>query len=239
MPPDNDSTLPLQRGPLWRRAFVLLLLCLVLAALASSDSLHTKLLEFLTICEQLIKQNPITGALLFVGFAAVSAMLAFVSVAAIVPVAVYTWGEPLSALLLWSGWLLGGLFSYLIGRFLGRPIVLWLTNNAGMARLEKHLRRNASLPLVLLFQLALPSEIPGYVLGMTNYAFPRYLLSLGLAELPYALLTIHLSASFVERRSGLVMVIGVSLMALSIVAFVLLRRQLLKRDLQTSADVGA
>ncbi len=202
------------------------LLCVTLAMLAQSDVLHMALLELLEACQEVVTDNPVTGALLFVGFAALSAMLAFVSVAVIVPVAVYTWGEPLSAALLWSGWLLGGVISYCVGRFLGRPIVTWLTANTSLLQLERYLRRDSAFYLVLLFQLALPSEIPGYVLGLMRYHPGRYLLSLGLAELPYALLTIHLGASFVERHSGVVLWLGLLLLALSISAFMLLRRRL-------------
>jgi uncharacterized membrane protein YdjX (TVP38/TMEM64 family) len=79
---------------------------------------------------------------------------------------------------------------------------------------------------VLLFQLALPSEIPGYVLGLVKYNFARYCLSLGLAELPYALLTVYLGASFLERRGGVVLGIGLLLTLLSIVAFIALRKKI-------------
>lgn len=226
----HKSALPLQRGQVWRRAIVLGLLCVGLALLANSDALHGALMELLEVCQQMIADNPITGAVLFVGFAALSAMLAFVSVAVIVPVAVYTWGEPFSALLLWSGWLLGGVIAYSVGRFLGRPIVAWLSANAGLRQLEHYLRRDSAFFLVLLFQLALPSEIPGYLLGVTRYHPGRYLLSLGLAELPYALLTIHLGASFVERHSGVVLWFGLLLLALSISAFILLRKHITVAD---------
>lgn len=229
----QKSALPLHRGQMWRRAVALGLLCVALAMLARSDVLHMALLELLEVCQQVITDNPVTGALLFVGFAALSAMLAFVSVAVIVPVAVYTWGEPLSAALLWSGWLLGGVIAYSIGRFLGRPIVTWLTANTGLRQLERYLRRDSAFFLVLLFQLALPSEIPGYVLGLMKYHPGRYLLSLGLAELPYALLTIRLGASFVERHSGVVLWVGLLLLALSISAFMMLRKRLLANDVET------
>jgi uncharacterized membrane protein YdjX (TVP38/TMEM64 family) len=228
--PQEQSALPGQRGQVWRRAVALGLLCVALAMLARSEVLHAALLELLAVCQQVITDNPVTGALLFVGFAALSAMLAFVSVAVIVPIAVYTWGEPLSALLLWSGWLLGGVIAYCIGRFLGRPIVTWLAANAGLRQLERYLHRDSGFFLVLLFQLALPSEIPGYVLGLISYHPGRYLLSLGLAELPFALLTIHLGASFVERHSGVVLWVGLLLLALSISAFMLLRKRLLASD---------
>jgi len=222
--------LSLQRGSAWRRAFTLSLLCVALAVLASSDTLHAALLVVIDACQQLITSNPYAGAALFVGVAAVSAMLAFVSVAVLVPVAVYAWGQPLSMLLLWSGWLLGGFLSYAVGRYLGRPIVRWLTAERGLPTLERYLRHDTPWPLVLLFQLALPSEIPGYVLGLAKYSFARYCLSLGLAELPYALLTVYLGASFLERRSGVVLGVGVLLMSLSIAAFAVLRRRLSAAD---------
>lgn len=215
---------------MWRRAVALGLLCVALAMLARSDVLHTALLELLTVCQQVITGHSVTGALLFVGLAALSAMLAFVSVAVMVPVAVYTWGEPLSAALLWSGWLLGGVMAYSIGRFLGRTMATWLTATVDLRRLERYLQRDSAFLLVLLLQLALPSEIPGYVLGLMRYHPGRYLLSLGLAELPYALLTIHLGASFVERHSGVVLGVGLLLLALSISAFALLRRRLTTSD---------
>lgn len=226
----HSLQLSLHHGSVWRRVFILSLLCVALAALARSDTLHSALLVVIDACQQLIANNPYAGAALFVGVAAVSAMLAFVSVAVLVPVAVYAWGQPLSMLLLWGGWLLGGFLSYAVGRYLGRPIVQWLTAERGLPTLERHFRRDTPWPLVLLFQLAMPSEIPGYVLGLVKYGFLRYCLSLALAELPYAVLTVYLGASFLERRGGVVLGIGVILMSLSIAAFAVLRRRLSTAD---------
>lgn len=218
--------LRLPHGSVWRRIIIFALLCAVLAALAKSDTLHAALLVLIEACQELIARHPAAGAALFVAVAAVSAMFAFVSVAVLVPVAVYAWGQPLSLVLLWGGWLLGGILAYSVGRHLGRPIVQWLTADRGLPVLERHLRRETPLALVLLFQLALPSEIPGYVLGLVKYSFARYCLSLSVAELPYALLTVYLGASFLERRGGVVLGVGLLLTLLSIAAFIMLRRQL-------------
>ena len=78
--------------------------------------------------------------------------------------------------------------------------------------------------LVLLLQLALPSEIPGYVLGLARYSFPRYLLALSLAELPYTVATVYLGTAFLERRGAVILAAGLSVALLSVVAFYLLRR---------------
>jgi uncharacterized membrane protein YdjX (TVP38/TMEM64 family) len=198
----------------------------VLAWLAASDRLREVVLVVLAVCQQVIGEHKILGAFLFVALAALSALLAFVSTAVLVPVATYTWGEPLAMLLLWVGWWLGGLCAYSIGRYLGQPVVAWLTKRSASLQLERYMAHRSSFAIVLLFQLALPSEIPGYVLGTLRYPLPRYLLSLALAELPYALLTVHLGASFVAGKSAFVMQIGLLLVMLSVAAMIVLRRKL-------------
>ena len=212
----------------WRRAAILAFACGVLAAVASSDVLHTALIDVLEAIEELIAQSPVIGASLFVVFAALSAMLAFVSIAFIVPVAVFTWGEPLSMLLLWIGWILGGSCSYGIGRFLGRAVVRWLMADAALHRLENRVQQGSPFGLVILFQLALPSEIPGYLLGLVRYSFPKYLLALGLAELPYTVATVYLGVNFVERRGGMVLGVGIAIVSLSVAAFYFLRRKFVR-----------
>ena len=144
----------------------------------------------------------------------------------IVPVAVYTWGQATSILLLWFGWMLGGVFAYGIARLLGHTVVRWLTAEAGLKRLESRISRSTPFSLVLLLQLALPSEIPGYLLGLVRYPLFRYLAALALAELPYAIATVLLGASFLERRSYLLLALGLVLVAGSLFAFQRLRGRL-------------
>lgn len=215
-----------QRGVVWRRAAILALLCVALAALAASATLHAALLEVLVASKDVIVGHPVQGALLFVLLAAVSAMFAFVSIAIIVPVAVFAWGAPLSMLLLWLGWILGGTTAYGIARFLGRPVVRWLTAATTLRRVERRLHADTPFSLILLFQLGLPSEIPGYVLGLARYPFGKYLLALALAELPYTIATVYLGAGFVGAQSGVVLAVGLSIATLSVGAFYFLRKRM-------------
>lgn len=214
-----------QRGAVWRRAAFLALLCVVLAALAASADVHQALLAVLEASREVIVAHPVSGALLFVLLAAVSAMFAFVSIAVVVPLAVYVWGNALSLLLLWAGWTLGGAAAYVIARYLGRPVVLWLTDRT-LGRIERYLGPKTPLRFVLLFQLGLPSEIPGYVLGLVKYPFGKFMLALALAELPYTVATVYLGAGFVSAKSGVVLAVGFALIGLSVGAFYVLRRHL-------------
>jgi uncharacterized membrane protein YdjX (TVP38/TMEM64 family) len=223
----STADLPAQHRRVWRRAAILAFVFIVLAAAASSDVLHAALIDVLEVTEALIARSPIIGVSLFILFAALSAMLAFVSIAFIVPAAVYAWGEPLSLLFLWVGWILGGCCTYGIGRFLGRAVVRWLMADAALHRIEYRVQQGSPFILVLLFQLALPSEIPGYLLGLVRYSFPKFLLALGLAELPYTVGTVYLGASFVEGRGGMVLGVGIATVALSIAAFYIMRKALM------------
>src|SRR3972149_7138888 len=92
----------------WTRGLGFVLLCIGLLVVTSSDALHDALIRMLAVTETLIDAYPLAGMLFVILFAAAAAMLAFVSTAVIVPVAVYRWGAPISVLLLWVGWAPGG-----------------------------------------------------------------------------------------------------------------------------------
>jgi uncharacterized membrane protein YdjX (TVP38/TMEM64 family) len=210
----------------WTRVLILALLFAGVMIVTMSDTLYSALVVLLAAVEEIITAHPVSGASLFVAFAALSAMLAFVSTALITPVAVHTWGEPLSLLLLWSGWTLGGVCSYGIGRYLGRPVVASLTSGALLSRYEKQISMQAPFGLVLLFQMALPSEVPGYLLGLVRYRFAKFVTALSLAELPFALATIYLGASFIERRALVFLAVGALVVVFSVWTFYRLQKRL-------------
>ena len=213
-----------QHAVVWRRAAFLALLCIALAAITASTDLHVALLEVLAASRDLIVGHPVLGALLFVLLGAVSAMFFFFSSAILVPVAVYAWGELLTMLMLWLGWTLGGGVAYGIARYFGRPVVRWLMVDRALRRIERRIRPDTPFKYVLLFQLGLPSEIPGYILGLVKYPFGKFLLARALAELPFTIATIYLGAGIVSARSGLLLAVGLAIAALSVVSFYLLRR---------------
>jgi uncharacterized membrane protein YdjX (TVP38/TMEM64 family) len=135
-------------------------------------------------------------------------MIAFFSTALITPVAVETWGAGTSIALLWLGWLLGGMCAYGVGRTLGRGVVRTLTSRDALDRFEHRISNRTPFGVVFLFQLAMPSEVPGYVLGVARYAFLKYILILGMVELPFAVGTVHLGASFLAQRTAVLIAIG-------------------------------
>ena len=203
----------------YRRVAVLLILCLALAWAASSSTLHDALIGVLVATQELIHAHPFFGASMFIVIAAVSAMFTFASIAILVPAAVFTWGTGAAIVALWLGWIAGGIGTYAIGRHLGRPAVRWLISGEALQRLESRIPPAAPFPLILLLQIALPSEIVGYVLGLARYPFLRYAAALALAELPYTLATMYLGNSFIEGRGRMILGIGAAIATLSLLTW--------------------
>ena len=212
-------------GRRWWRAGALLAIIVLAAVALSLDAIHEPLLGLLNAAGPVIAAHPRLGAVLFVALSALSAMLAFFSSALLVPVALVVWDRWTTIALLWLGWLLGGVLAYGIGRVLGRPLI----NTVGSARLIAFYQRRVSagmrFPTVLLLQFALPSEIPGYLLGILRVRFRTYIAALALVELPYAVGTVLLGESIVQQRAGWLVVLGAAGVGVTVLAAYLLRRR--------------
>jgi uncharacterized membrane protein YdjX (TVP38/TMEM64 family) len=152
----------------------------------------------------------------FVGIAMLSAMLAFFSSAIFVPIAIYAWGNAIAFVLLWLGWLLGGVASFCIGRFLGRRVAAALIGEEKIAGWQSQLGERSRFVHVLLFQAVVPSEIPGYVLGILRYRFSLYLLALAVTELPYVVGVVYLGEHFLKGQSMVILLLGIAVVLLAI-----------------------
>ena len=193
------------------RRLALVVAALLLAGLAaSSGGLHQRIVHLVKLGDPIITQHPISGAFLFVGLAALSAILVFFSSVVLVPFGVHVWGEAVCFLLLWIGWFLGGTLSYAIGRLLGWPIVRWVLSRDIAAEYEARIPASRPFLAVLLAQLALPSEGVGYICGLLKVRPLTYLGALALAEVPYALGTVLLGAAFFERQYPLLIAVALA-----------------------------
>lgn len=227
--PSTPPAMPDHHPLTSRRVLLVAALAGLLALGLFAEPARGPMLRLAATIQGMAAAHPLPAMLLVVLFAAASAMLAFVSTAAIAPFLAASFGAPVAGLLLWTGWLLGGAVAYTVGRRLGRRVIHRLVAPAQLARYEEFVSHRAPFGLVLLFQLALPSEIPGYLLGLVHYSFPRYLASLALAELPWALVTVYLGAGVMERQVGLVAGVGVVAVAASALNYRLLHRRM-RRD---------
>jgi uncharacterized membrane protein YdjX (TVP38/TMEM64 family) len=211
-----------------RKLGALALMVGVAIILAASARLHHVSEEIVTALGSLIARHPGWGVLAFIGLAGLSAMMAFVTSVVLVPVAVHHWGLVITALLLWIGWLIGGAGAYAIGRYLGGPAVRRLVGTDRTRYFEEQITARAPFLVVFLFQIALQSEIPAYVLGMARYPLPRYLLALSAAELPFAVGAVLLGSGFLNRQYWLMGGVGLAGIAVVSLAIGALHRRLPK-----------
>ena len=184
--------------------------------ISGSETLHNKIEDVIIWAEVVISKSPLLGMLIFVLLAMLSAMVAFFSSALLAPIAIYAWGSASCLLLLWVGWLLGGIASFCIGRFFGRSAAALIISEEKIDGWEQQLRERNRFIYVLVFQAVIPSEIPGYVLGILRYRFLHYLAALAIAELPYAIAVVYLGQSFLQGNAIVFVAIGVAVIVLGV-----------------------
>ncbi len=204
----------------------LALVALAAAALLYADPVYGALQSLLDRAGPVIRAHPVAGVAVFVLLSALSAVLAFFSSAALVPVAIVAWGPAVSALLLWAGWWIGGTLAYGIGHLFGRPLLRGRRIAQVVDTYRARLQGRPGFGLVLLLQLALPSEVPGYLCGLLGVPLRTYALALAVAELPFAAGTVLLGDGLVRRNAPLLL--GVALLggAAMLAAGALLRRRM-------------
>jgi uncharacterized membrane protein YdjX (TVP38/TMEM64 family) len=209
-----------------RRVILFLVIVAAVVAITTSDVVHQAFVDTLAIAERLMRAYPRAGMAIFVVLGALSAMLSFFSSSALVPVGVFVWGPTTTALLLWTGGVIGGILGYWFARTLGRGIVKRLVPAAPFRRYETFFRTRAHWRTVFLFRIALQSELPSYVLGVLRYPFPRYLPMIVLGELPFVLLAVYLGESLLERDVWYFLFALLMGVGLTVIAFRALQREM-------------
>ncbi len=199
---------------LQRHVVIVGVLILVVGLVAASDTLHDKADALFVWAEGVVALSPRLGMVVFVLLAMLSAMAAFFSSAVFAPVAVLAWGKGVTAILLWLGWLLGGVASFCVGRFLGRGVAAMIIGEEKIAGWQSQLSQRTRFIHVLLFQAAVPSEIPGYVLGILRYRFSFYVVALALTELPYVIGVVFLGEFFLQGQATVFIILGFIVIAL-------------------------
>jgi uncharacterized membrane protein YdjX (TVP38/TMEM64 family) len=203
-----------------------LLVAVVLLAgfVVASDRLHGELAGLVAWAERLIARAPVAGAAVFIVLTMLSAMLAFFSTGLLAPVAIAAWGTTGTLVLLWVGWLLGGVLTYAVGRYLGRSVAGVFVRRETLDHWEAFVRDRSHVTHLLLFQIAMPSEVLGYVLGLLRYRLRTYLGVLSITEIPYALAVVYLGESFLAGDAVRFVAIGLATVALSLGLYALLTR---------------
>src|SRR5918999_4978202 len=186
------------KSSLW---FWLLLVAIVflIGLFLYSDTFKNLISEITHWAKDLMQTHPLTGAIVFFLFAGLSAMLAFTSSVVLVPAANLVWGKLFTFLLLWGGWIAGAVVAFEIGK-VARPLLVRLGYQEKLNKYQQFVSRRMKFWTTLLFCIAVPSEIPGYVLGGLHYPFLKFLGAIAIAESLYALGIVIAGQSLVAAK---------------------------------------
>jgi len=172
--------------------------------------------------KDLMDAHPVTGAFIFFVYSALSAMLAFASSAVLVPPANLVWGQRVTFLLLWGGWIAGAIAGYGIGR-LAFPLLFRLGYKDKLQRYREFVSTRMKFWAVLLFCVAVPSEVPGYLLGGMHYPFWKFLAAIAIAESIFAFGIVVAGESLLSAdHDSLIVAVG-ALIVMAAAAGVMLR----------------
>jgi len=144
-----------------------------------------------------IAAHEATGVTAFILFAALSAILSPFTSIPTVPFAVVVWGEELALLFLVIGWCIGGIISYAIGHYGLHAIFQKIFRMKRIEAYRSKFSEHSEFILVVLFRLALPSEVTGLVLGSLRYDFLKYLAATLISEIPFAIVAVYAGGAFV------------------------------------------
>lgn len=183
-----------------KNIIILLILAVIALIFWSSTFLQEYFQQAVVFLQNNGYSHPYLSILIFVALSALSAMFFSFSSIWFVPVAVVLWDNPVTVVLLLFSWMLGGTISYLIGKYGGYPIVRKLIPAKNITSYEDLITKQLSFWVIFLFRFTLPSEIPGYLLGIARYPFAKYLLVTLLAEAPYAIYSVYAIDSIINKE---------------------------------------
>lgn len=187
-----------KRSSLW---FWIVLVAIVsfLIALPYSATFKSYAGKAIDWAEAIMSGHPVAGAAVFFLFAAISAMLAFTSSVVLVPPANLVFGKLITFLLLWGGWIAGAMAAFGIGK-VARPLLMRWGYQERLEKYQQFVSRRMKFWTTVLFCIAVPSEIPGYLLGGLRYPFLKFLGAIALAESIYAFGVVIAGQSLVAAK---------------------------------------
>jgi len=204
-----------------------LIVVLIISFSSGIRDVITSAIEFLG---SIAASRPVLGMATYVGISAFAAVLSFFSSAPLIPIALVAWGPIATVILTLSGWILGGVISYTLAYYFGQPLVKKIISKEKYTHYSEFLLQKISFNLIVLFRLAVPSEIGGILLGVIRYPFGKYLLATLISELPFAIVLTYAGDAFIKQKFGSVAIYIVAITIAVAVFGYLLHREYKKNN---------
>ena len=203
---------------------VLAAIAVVIGLFLYSDTFKNLVAGITHWTKGLIQTHPVEGVLVFFLLAGISAMLAFTSSVVLVPAANLVWGKLITFLLLWGGWMAGAIAAFGIGK-VARPLLRRLGLQEKLDRYGQFVSQRMTFWAAVVFCIAIPSEIPGYLFGGLRYPFLKFLGAIAIAEAIYAFGIVIAGESLLAAKPLPLIATVATLIMILIAARLLLRPQ--------------
>lgn len=194
----------------YRKIASVAVLVLLLILFWFSVMLQDIFYDAVSLAKMYVEAHPTLGILVFVILAAVSAMLSPFSSVPLIPVAIILWGSAWTIAFLVGGWLGGHTITYALGYYAGYPVA---KKFIALEKIEQYYRQfsnKSEFLLVLLFRIAMPAEVAGYVFGIARYNFLKYFLATFIAEFPLAIVAVYAGEALIDRKPMILAIVVIS-----------------------------
>lgn len=134
-------------------------------------------------------QNNIASMIIYVIILIISAVIAPIDPAFLMPVAIASWGWLNTAILSLVGWTLGSALVFVIARKFGLPLIQRFVPLKKVYKYEKLMHKHDKFFGIIFLRLAMPIDIISYVIALfTTVDFIPYFIATLIGYLPLALL---------------------------------------------------
>jgi uncharacterized membrane protein YdjX (TVP38/TMEM64 family) len=173
-----------------------------------------------------MQQHKILGAFIFILISALAVMFSPLSSVPFVPAAVLIWGKIAALSFLMIGGMIGSAGTYFLGYYALYPLLKIITSVEIIEFYKKRIANHLSFWMIVLFRLAMPVEIPGYVIGIIKYEFWLYMIATFIVFLPFEALIVYASEAFLKKELWVIAISLAAIIASNIVFFFILWKKL-------------
>ena len=154
--------------------------------------------QFIILLADYLGRHKFAGIFIFLLLSAFSALLSPLSSLPLIPSAMVAWGQGWTLFFLLFGWMIGGVLGWVIGNVAGQKVIRKYSSFEKIEYYKNKLSTKKQFWIVLVFRLAVPSEITGFTLGILKYNFRKYLIATFISELPFAFLAVYSGIALVD-----------------------------------------
>ncbi len=141
----------------------------------------------------------------------------------------WVFGWKAGAFYSWTGGMLGAALCWAIAKAFGRPVVEKMISGMVLEKTDVFFRKNGTHAILIARLLpVMPFDAISYAAGLTPVSFRSFLLATGLGQLPGTI--IYSIWGYNLTRSGKVVYLGISGLAILLVLALMIRNRLKKED---------